>query len=1407
MIIKKSIIVPVIILMMLFTSIFVSLNSMYLMPQEIMGNKNVYVLTSSHDRNPLRSNLNLELAYGLENTSYITVVSPEIFLFTTIKNQPVTLRGVEFKNFLGIEDGKIVMGSMPKNVDGALAGAKIFKFLHLNIGEKLSVYGSFQSSFAIINITGVFKTGSSADDEILVSLPTAQKLAGLKDNQVSIIRFKTDDLEKTKELLDPDYPKFTVNVSSVSQVYAYNKFNATVTIKNMGSEAGMCRFYLNFENQSFERDIYVSGSATFNVTLTAYTPGQQKIDVAVKNEVLYYPSFSQILVVKNPVVIKGKTLTYVNTSTNYVFLTSNDRKITNATLEVSNGQYMKIYRINYSANITFPFVGRYNLSFYKPGFESRNLVVEVFKRENLSALANITPSPVGNVVFVKRGESIEINAPNGTKIFYSLDNGLIRNTNSSIPLYSVSGNHILSLDVVRGWFMGNETFIVHIYNNSQIFANVPFSDFIPVYFNTTYNITLWSEVPFQNLSVRLDNRVIYPLRNYTFDFHLFNYTVNIPIKISGKESRLNLEIFAKNVVNRTLKIVVNPRVIHSSDTQKPEIIVGGTQRTSTVRCNLFGKDPVSIRIWSGMPVEVKAYDALGVTNLTVQIFNRTYYSSPPNTGEVDIPTMEIRNGEVYFMPEGIYEGIAKARDAAGNVNETYFEVIINNTGEKLPPIVLGSGILNFNGGKQSYKMRIFDNTLIEDVKVYVNGTPIELYENLSVENFTVWINSSQVPDGFYKGYIYAQDIYGNQRSFPLIIIKNFTDTVPPKIDVVKTKIWSGEDIVIRAKDDTLMKKLSVFIFGKWFNGTREVKIPTMEILNNSVEFVSPGVYIAKIYAEDIFNNENNSEVRIEINNTGEKIPPVIILPSVSVCNATDYINFTAYDNVGVKRISLIVFNRTVASADSNNISVRAEKLGYGFVTVEIYAADVNGNVAVSPFRMFVMDNIPPQVNDTYMRIWSGNTTNVTLWDDVGIKYATLSIFGKIFRSSGNRIEIKTMEILNDTVYFIPPGRYVGKLVAEDYSGNVNSTYVTVIINNTGEKIPPIILGKTYDIISNNKSAIFRAFDNVGLRKMWWTCDGMIRGESENGTIVLHFSQLSIGIHNATIYAEDLNGNIAHMNVTLDVVGTTHVNLRVRVENSNINTNQRAIINIEIINGPNRGKYSTMVYLDNSPYYLINLTLTPYETLNLILKIPYLPEGIHKIMVGNETVTIRVSNPYVEKLPIDLLLRYDKNLNVTGGKEVIYKGFQISEGNFIILIYSLIGVGMVLVILGMYSSLLKALKERNIAVLRAIGATNSQILKFALKDSFYYIFLPIIFGIVVGYIMLFILQYFEVLRAFGHRLIISTNIQLIFLNLLIGLGFAILTMAIVFKDVLSSKVVHLFSGETGEREVDLKEVFQ
>ncbi len=1381
MIVKKFIVIPVLILLILFTSTFISLVSIYTLPEKIMGSGDTYVLLSSTDRNPLRSNLDIDLAYELENMSYITSVSPEIFVFTVIKENAVTVRGVDFPKFMKIENGSVIMGSMPKGPMDALVGENLYHYLGLHIGQRITIPGSFNPSVAVVNITGVFYTGTLADDEILISIPTAQKLAGIRYGQVSIIRFRANDVRLADKLMDPEYPKFTATLNVTGDVYYDSEFNLTVHIENVGVSGGLCNLSIQLWNGTIERQIYVNGNITFNLTLLAPEPGKWKVNMTVGNDVLTYDTSVNFTVLPRPVLFKGKSVVYTGERVNLTFL-SKDGAPLNGTVVISGEDYHRSMEVNGTFQLNFPRSGRYSLSFHRLGYENKTVFVRAYDRMDLSNLT-LKPKPIDGVIYLKEGENITVSGAD--TVYYSIDGGALRRSDGNISFpEGVKGDHRIELMAILGNSMGNQSFFLHIYKSENVSIQFSHTHSSGIYYNSSLNITIWSEIPLRNYTLWVNGVKEEGSMEQNFSMGVENYTYNVTLIARGLY--MNVSIYATNVLGVGVNTTEKIRIIYPSDTEKPRIIV---------------EQP--LKIWGGNTTTVDVKDNTMVGNVSVFIFGRYFNSS----GEgVTIPTVFFENGEYIFIPEGTYTGIVNATDVFGNVNVSEFQLTINNNGEKVPPVVVGPDVVDFQSSNDSFTFKAYDNSEVVFMGVYLGSNLLKSVTSPAGSNMTLQLNSSDVPDGLSLLKIVARDMYNNSGIFQFLSLKNYTDDTPPWLDSVTTKVWSGEDIVIKVSDNVKVDSITAEIFGRTYTSHSDtLKIPTMEVNGTKVNYTPEGDYLMNLTFTDIYGNENSTSILIEVNNTGEEIAPVIFYPEPGVYNATDTLSFISYDNVGISRVWIESPLGIVLENTSWNFSCPASSLGYGTLKLTVYAQDVNGNIASYPLVLVVRDNILPRVLTTSVRMWGGNSTNITLWDNLGVESATLDIFGRTFHSTGDRIEVDTEFIDGYNVSFIHPGTYYGVVRVKDMAGNVNTTYITIVIDNRGERNPPVITGDSYQVVSNKTDAVFYAFDNVGVSRMWWTLNGTVMGSSNSSSLIITFQEIPLGTNYIKVYAQDVNGNVAEMDAVIDVLGKPEVKVYAYLLSDSVESTERAVLTVVLENGANSGNYTLYIYLDGEEYYNITESMNSFETRTLTLNLPYLSKGEHTIVVGNQTLTLKVYEPPVEKVPIDLILKYNKDLKVTATETVIYKGFQISQGNFILVTFSLIAVGIILGALGMYSSMLKAINNKNIAILRAIGASNRTLMKFAVEDVVKYILPSIFGGLLLGYALVGVLEWLNVLRAFGHGLVVDITPQVILGSILISLGFLAFTAVLILKEMFHSKVVHLFGGERSEKIYTLEEV--
>ncbi|GEM_PF-4750202 len=1379
MIIGKNIAIPVFVLFLLFTSMFISLVSIYNMPQKMMGGSNIYVITSTKDRNPIRSNLDIRIAYGLENMSYIEAVSPEIFVFTVYSGMPVTVRGVIFDKFLKLEHGKIVSGYIPHRLDGALIGSDASKKLGIHPGESITLYGSFTTSFAVVNITGIYSTGGPADDEILITLPTARKLSGIAPGKVSIIRLRSTQVDKVNKLLSSTYPKFIVDLNSTSQTYMGERFNVTLAIKNIGTEPGRANYSVEFENQWFNGSVEIRKEKNITIQFNASNAGKFNITAIVSNDVFYYSCYTQINIVKKPALIEGPSFAYVNKTTEYTIATISNRSVNVGKIKVIMGNYTREYNVsNGHVNVTFPRRGNYTLIYYGKYYKNATMNVSVYDRTEFFKIANITPISINGTIYVVAGSTVGVLTSG--EVYIAFDgSGQVKRKELNIT-EDMRGNHIINVTVIYGNLMAQRNFLIHIIHNYTPEILSPIDNNTPVIYGENITFTFIDEIPIKEIRYVVNGVKFNRSVNQSFNPDIENYTYNITVNVNS--TKFSIEIMFEDYWGRHIKYSATCKVILYRDIIPPQI---------------YAND---VKIWGGNKTYVKIKDNEEIANVSVYFyghyFNQTFNSK---SGTVEIDTM-FRNGDHYeFVPEGTYKAIIIAFDKAGNENTTSFNITINNTRERNPPIIIGKSYEDLSGGYTVYKA--YDNTgHIIRIACYEGATLIkESYSS------TLNITSKDISNGSHHLIVEAVDINFNYGYMSITITKNYTDVTPPEIHLGAIKIWGGNTTLVYAKDDVMVKKISVEVFGRYFNGTTVAKIKTSFEINDTITYIQPGTYLMRIWAWDIYGNVNTTTATLEINNSGEKNPPLFILNDFEKLNATDRIEYRAYDNVGIRRIWVIYDGNITAESYNDTLNFSASILPCGHLTITIGAEDLNGNTNFANVTLVIKDNIPPRLTKDNETVWSGNITIITATDNVRVAYMRVLLMGHEFTSNNGTLKIKTWFGEGINTKYLPERNYNLIVAIKDGSGNSISWPFTLRINNTGEKIKPIIDGPVYGVLNSTNRIIYRSIDNVGVKRMWIELNNTIIVENSSNVLTLNHTLLPGGRFNVTVFSEDVNGNVATMNATIIVTKIKHVTIKAALQSNIITTKERGLIVIGVTNENVAGYYQLSVYLDGSLMYQETLYLQPYERKSIYIYLPYLEEGTHKIKIDDKILVLNVEKTIAEKLPTDLVLKYAKDLKFTESKGVIYKGFQISEGNFILVLASLVVVTMMLLFLGIYSTTIKSLKAGNIGILRAIGASNRQIWTFFMRDSAIYILAPVILGIIGGYLTIMWIDSMKMLTAFGHTLIIVPTWKDILTVTILSITFTFISLLIIFKGMMEKRVVHMMGGSANPKVYTLDEI--
>lgn len=138
------------------------------------------------------SSVNDSLLTNLRAQPWAALVSPEILAPGTIRGEAVLVRGADPATFVRMEGGTWVRNAT--FVDRRVfAGDGIATRLGLVPGSSVTLVGSAQPRIAFARIAGIFRTQTTANDEVVVDFPTARSFTGLGPAFYHSIRVRTAD--------------------------------------------------------------------------------------------------------------------------------------------------------------------------------------------------------------------------------------------------------------------------------------------------------------------------------------------------------------------------------------------------------------------------------------------------------------------------------------------------------------------------------------------------------------------------------------------------------------------------------------------------------------------------------------------------------------------------------------------------------------------------------------------------------------------------------------------------------------------------------------------------------------------------------------------------------------------------------------------------------------------------------------------------------------------------------------------------------------------------------------------------------------------------------------------------------------------------------------------------------------
>ena len=213
MIIKWRAAIGLMLSILVFTSTIPILMAVESTPQDVFEGPGVVVLSTVEANKPVNSS-----AVSLLRSQNYTV-SPEIFLFSVVDGMPVTVRGVDPASFMKVEGASLIAG----NASGStflLIGSSFQRRSGLTVGDRLVVSGSTNPSLYEGTVSGVFRSDSPADDEVLLPMSVVREMSGKREGTYQVVRVLGGNITEIADTLRNQ--NYTVAIGSGPHVATTN---------------------------------------------------------------------------------------------------------------------------------------------------------------------------------------------------------------------------------------------------------------------------------------------------------------------------------------------------------------------------------------------------------------------------------------------------------------------------------------------------------------------------------------------------------------------------------------------------------------------------------------------------------------------------------------------------------------------------------------------------------------------------------------------------------------------------------------------------------------------------------------------------------------------------------------------------------------------------------------------------------------------------------------------------------------------------------------------------------------------------------------------------------------------------------------------------------------------------------
>jgi ABC-type lipoprotein release transport system permease subunit len=188
----------------------------------------------------------------------VLACSPEVITPCIVNNQSFFIRGIVPDEFKKLNTLEMIEGGNLKQsgINSLLLGKSLADRLNVKVNDKMLVLGVLADRYLELQVTGVYLSHSSMDDEALVLLNVGQWLRGTSYNYVSMVRVKTNpslvssndiyqELAKNASSVQSSSQPATGQATKYQEMIPWSAINFQIGQIGVGSTQSLMKSYLD----------------------------------------------------------------------------------------------------------------------------------------------------------------------------------------------------------------------------------------------------------------------------------------------------------------------------------------------------------------------------------------------------------------------------------------------------------------------------------------------------------------------------------------------------------------------------------------------------------------------------------------------------------------------------------------------------------------------------------------------------------------------------------------------------------------------------------------------------------------------------------------------------------------------------------------------------------------------------------------------------------------------------------------------------------------------------------------------------------------------------------------------------------------------------------------------------------